>query len=109
MVSDFFRVTDFTSGGKSATDEDGSRKLITSQLETNSGVRDLMNNLRGKWPLILIMGKASFLLHFSDEGLTVLQEINVPLHPAKYHTDIVSWIGSRSLQVGRKKTCTLTL
>lgn len=45
------------SGGKSSTDEDGNRKLMSSQLATSAGIRDLLNNLSGKWPMIIIMGK----------------------------------------------------
>ena len=52
-----FRVTKLDSGGKSATDEDGTRKLMSSQYETGVGVRDLINNIRGKWPMVIIMGE----------------------------------------------------
>lgn len=56
-VLDEFRVTKRNSGGKSATDEDGTRKLMSSQYETGVGVRDLINNMRGKWPMVIIMGE----------------------------------------------------
>lgn len=50
------RVVISHSGGKSSTDGDGNRKLMSSQFETGTGIRDLINNLRGKWPMIIIMG-----------------------------------------------------
>ena len=34
---------------------------MSSQFENGAGIRDLLNNLQGKWPLILIMGKQDLL------------------------------------------------
>jgi len=66
QLEDKFRVTDLQSGGKSSTDEDGGRRLMSSQFETGTGIRDLINNLRGKWPMIIIMGKDETHCHLLD-------------------------------------------
>lgn len=50
-------LTESFSGGKSAADDDGQRRLLTNQTSEDKVIKYLLANMKNQLPLVMIMGK----------------------------------------------------